>query len=55
MWSFSKIYLMATSLLLYLNDMPQGVLFELLLYANYTYLIFQHNDVKEIEIQLKKS
>ena len=34
--------------LLYINDM------ELLLYADDTCLIFQHNDIKEIEIQLNK-
>ena len=34
--------------------MPQAVKYELLLYADDTCLIFQHNDIKETEIQLKK-
>ena len=33
--------------------MSQAVKYKFLLYANDTYLIFQHNDIKEIEIQLK--
>ena len=41
--------------LLYINDMPQAVKCELLLYADDTCLIFQHNDIKEIEIQLNKN
>ena len=41
--------------LIYINDMPQAVKCELLLYADDTCLIFQHNDIKEIEIQLKKN
>ena len=40
--------------LLYINDMPQSVNCELLLYADDTCLIFQHNDIKEIENQLNK-
>ena len=35
--------------------MPQEVKCELLLYADNTYLIFQYNDIKEIEIQLNKN
>ena len=35
--------------------MPQSLNFELLLYADDTYLIFQHNDIKEIKNQLNKS
>ena len=38
--------------LIYINDMSQAVKCELLLYADDTCLIFQHNDIKEIEIQL---
>ena len=38
--------------LLYINDMPQAVNCELLLYADDTCLIFQHKDVKVIEKQL---
>ena len=41
--------------LLYINDMPQSVNCELLLYADDTCLIFQHNDIKEIENQLNKN
>ena len=41
--------------LLYINDMPQAVKCELLLYADDTCLIFQHNNIKEIEIQLNKN
>ena len=41
--------------LLYINDMPKSVNCELLLYADDTCLIFQHNDIKEIEIQLNKN
>ena len=40
--------------LLYINDMPQAVQCELLLYAD-TCLIFQHSDIKEIERQLNKN
>ena len=40
--------------LLCMNDMPQAVKCELLLYADDTCLIFQHNNIKEIEIQLNK-
>ena len=35
--------------------MPQAVKCELLLYADNTCLIFQHNDINEIEIQLNKN
>ena len=35
--------------LLYINDLPQSVNCELLLYADDTCLIFQHNNIKEIE------
>ena len=35
--------------------MPQSVNSELLLYADDTCLIFQHNDIKEIENQLNKN
>ena len=38
--------------LLYINDMPQAVNCEVLLYADDTCLIFQHKDVKVIEKQL---
>ena len=41
--------------LLYINDMPQAVDCELLLYADDTCLIFQHNDITEIETALNKN
>ena len=39
----------------YIDDMPRAVKCELLLYADDTCLIFQHNDIKETEIQLNKN
>ena len=41
--------------LLYITNIPQAVKCEPLLYADDTCLIFQHNDIKEIEIQLNKN
>ena len=41
--------------LLCINDKPQTVKCELLLYADDTCLIFKHNDINEIEIQLNKN
>ena len=41
--------------LLYINDMPQSVDCELLLYADGTCLIFQHKDITEIETTLNKN
>ena len=41
--------------LLYINDMPQAVDCELLLYADDTCLIFQHNDITETEATLNKN
>ena len=35
--------------------MPQAVECELLLYADDTYLIFQHENIPEIELVLKKN
>ena len=35
--------------------MPQVVKYDLLLYADYTCLIFQHEDISEIEKILKKN
>ena len=35
--------------------MHQAVKSELLLYADDTCLVFKHNDIKEIEIQLNKN
>ena len=39
--------------LLYVNDMPQALSCDLLLYADDSCLIFQHKDVKEIENSFK--
>ena len=41
--------------LLYINDMPQAVECDILLYADDTCLIFQHEDVSEIEKVLNKN
>ena len=41
--------------LLYINDMPQAVDCELLLYADDTCLIFHHKDITEIESALNKN
>ena len=41
--------------LLYINDMPQVIDCELLLYADDTCLISQHKDIHEIEIVLNKN
>ena len=41
--------------LLYINDLPQAVDCELLLYADDTCLIFQHKEIHEIETVLKKN
>ena len=40
--------------LLYINDMPQAVTCDLLLYADNTCLVFQHKDLIEIETALNK-
>ena len=41
--------------LLHINDMPQAVTCDLLLYADDTCLLFQHKDVFEIETVLNKN
>ena len=41
--------------LLYINDVPQAVNWELLLYADDTYLIFQNEDITKIETSLNKN
>ena len=41
--------------LLYINDMPKAVDCELLLYADETFLIFQHKDMTETETILNKN
>ena len=42
-------------LLLFINDKPRAIKYKLLLHEDNTCLIFQNNDIKEIEIQLNKS
>ena len=39
----------------YINDMPRAVKCEAPLYSDDSCLIFQHNDIKEIEIQVNKN
>ena len=41
--------------LITINDMPQAVTCDLLLYSDYTCLVFQHKDVIEIETVLNKN
>ena len=41
--------------LLYINDMPQAIDCDLLLYADDTCLIFQHKDIHEIETVLNRN
>ena len=41
--------------LLYINDMPQPIDCEFLLYTDDTCLIFQHKDIHEIEVVLNKN
>ena len=41
--------------LLYINDMPQAIDCDLLLYADDTCLIFQHKDIREIEAVLNRN
>ena len=41
--------------LLYINDMPQALSCNLLLYADDSCLIYQHKDIKEIEKMLNKN
>ena len=40
---------------LYINDMPRAVDCELLLYADDTYLIFEHKDIIKIESAINKN
>ena len=40
--------------LIYVNDMPQGVRSTLLLYADDSYILYQHKKVDEIEKKLNK-
>ena len=55
MWSSTRTILGPLLFLFYINDMPQSLNCELLLYADDTCLIFQHNDIKESENQLNKN
>ena len=40
--------------LIYINDISQAVKYNLFLYADDTWLVCQHKDIKEIEKQLNK-
>ena len=44
--------LAALLFLLYMNDLPQAVVGDLLLYADDTWIVFQHKNVTEILKQL---
>ena len=55
MQSSSRIHSGTTLFLLYINDMPQAVDCELLLYADDTCLIFQRKNITEIEMALNKN
>ena len=52
MWSSPKIHSRTTPVLLYINDLPQAAVSDSLLYADDTYVVFQHKNVTEIEKQL---
>ena len=51
----STLRLILFPLYINVNDMPQAVKCELLLYVDDTCLIFQHIGIKEIELQLNKN
>ena len=48
MWCATRFSFGSAALLTYINDMPQAVDSELLLYANDTSLAFPHKDIKTI-------
>ena len=52
MWRSPRIYSRQLLFLLYINDLPQVVLSDLLLYADDTSIVFQDKNVTEIEKQL---
>ena len=54
MWSSSGFHSRTFAFLLYVNDMPQALSCDLLIYADDSCLIFQYKDVKEIEKVLNK-
>ena len=54
MCSSSRIYLGPLLFLLYINDTPQPINRELILYAD-THLIFQQNDIKKLKSNLTKN
>ena len=46
------IYFSSTLVFLYINDLPQAIVSNSLLYADDTCILFQHKSVIEIEKQL---
>ena len=54
MWRSPSIHLGPLLFLLYMNDFPQAVVSDSLLYADDTFIVFQHENVTEIEKQLLK-
>ena len=53
MWRAARFNLGSLLFLIYINDMPQAVNSELLLYANDTCSVF-HKDIKTIEEHLNR-
>ena len=53
-WCIISFNIWSTALFNYINDMPQAVDFELLLYADDTGLVFEHRYIKTIEEHLKQ-
>ena len=54
MWITTRIYLGPLLFLLYVHDMKQAVDCGLFLYADNSYLVYQHNNASKIEQNLNK-